>query len=313
MPETEARRREPGGTPRILEEWLDRPQRRPLRRALFQVHLWLALLLGAYVIVISVSGSAVVFRGDLGRWLIPRTVPSAEGTRLTGEALGAALDRVYADDVVLRFSEARRPNGTVAVLLERNGKEHERLFDPYAVSDMGAGYPWQIAVMEWMVSLHDDLLGGYYGRKVNGAAGALVLLLVLSGAVIWWPGRARWKQGLYATPSMPRALWHLHSAMGFWIFLLLLLWALTGVYMAFPQPVESLIDWFDDDLTDFDRPGEPIVRFLVTGHFGRFGGLEIRIAYVVLGLLPAVLFVTGFILWWRRVVRPRWRRMNGGS
>ena len=38
---------------------------------------------------------------------------------------------------------------------------------------------------------------------------------------------------------------------------------------------------------------------------GRFGGLGIRILWAVLGLLPAVLFVTGFVLWWTRVVRRR--------
>jgi uncharacterized iron-regulated membrane protein len=35
-------------------------------------------------------------------------------------------------------------------------------------------------------------------------------------------------------------------------------------------------------------------------HFGRFGGLSIRILWVILGLLPTVLFVTGFIVWWKR-------------
>ena len=44
---------------------------------------------------------------------------------------------------------------------------------------------------------------------------------------------------------------------------------------------------------------------VIAFHFGRFGGLEVRITWAILGLAPAVLFITGFILWWRRVVRPR--------
>ncbi|HJP36711.1 MAG TPA: PepSY domain-containing protein [Gammaproteobacteria bacterium] len=35
---------------------------------------------------------------------------------------------------------------------------------------------------------------------------------------------------------------------------------------------------------------------LIRWHFGRFGGLEIRILWVILGLLPAFLFTTGFIV-----------------
>ena len=40
-------------------------------------------------------------------------------------------------------------------------------------------------------------------------------------------------------------------------------------------------------------------------HFGRYGGMGVRITYVIIGLLPAVMFVTGAIMWWNRVLR-RW-------
>ena len=43
-------------------------------------------------------------------------------------------------------------------------------------------------------------------------------------------------------------------------------------------------------------------------HVGNFGGIGIRIAWLVLGLAPPLLFVTGFIMWWTRVVRTRWIR-----
>ena len=50
----------------------------------------------------------------------------------------------------------------------------------------------------------------------------------------------------------------------------------------------------------------PVVRVLawiVRMHFGRYGGMGVRITYVILGLLPAALFVTGAIMWWKRVLR----------
>ena len=298
--------------PRPTHTWLDQPQRKALRRGLYQVHLWLGLLLGIYVVVICVSGSIVVFRADLNRALVPQFVESTEGEKLEGEALAAALEETYSDYTVVRFGESDRPRRPVSVLVARDGVEHGRLFDPYAATDLGESYPAAVAAMEWMVSLHDDLLGGFTGRKVNGVGGALVVLLVLTGAVIWWPGRRHWRNSLYVTPSMPRRLWHLHSAVGFWVFLLLLNWALTGWYMGLPGPVESLKDWFDTTPDDFVRPGDELVRFLVNGHFGRFAGLGTRVLWAVLGLLPAVLFITGFIVWWRRLIRPRIRRRRAG-
>ena len=45
-------------------------------------------------------------------------------------------------------------------------------------------------------------------------------------------------------------------------------------------------------------------------HFGNFGGFGIRFVWLVAGLAPGVLAVTGLILWWTRVVAPRWRRRD---
>src|SRR5262245_910992 len=57
--------REKGSRMSLLKRWLQQPQRVWLRRALFQVHLWTGLALGVYVVVLSVTGSALVYRAEL--------------------------------------------------------------------------------------------------------------------------------------------------------------------------------------------------------------------------------------------------------
>ena len=52
--------------------------------------------------------------------------------------------------------------------------------------------------------------------------------------------------------------------------------------------------------------GDVIMNWLAPLHVGNFGGTGVRVAWLVLGLAPPLLFVTGFIMWWTRVVRPRW-------
>ena len=280
--------------------WVDQPQRSPIRRALLKLHLWLALGLGLYVIVISISGAAIVFRPEVSRWAIPRVVPDASGERVEGEALAAALTEAYPDSVVVRFTEGRFPRQPTSVLLERNGEEEGRLFDPFALEDMGSNYPPVVAFVEWLVSLHDDLLTYPMGRKFNGIAGALMLVIVVTGMVLWWPGKRHWHRSLYIPGNSPRKLWHLHSMLGFWLCLLLLNWCLTSIYFAFPGPVEDFRDWIDADPTDFDRPGEGTMNFLIDAHFGRFGGAWGRTGWVVLGLTPAVLLISGVLVWWRQ-------------
>ena len=86
---------------------------------------------------------------------------------------------------------------------------------------------------------------------------------------------------------------------------LILIWALTAVYFSFPDPFEATMDYFDADLTDAERPGDWLVRLLVNIHFGRSWGMTVKWLWVVLGLVPAALFITGGITWWARVVRRR--------
>ena len=290
----------------MWQRWVHRPQRLWLRRVLFQIHLWTAISIGLYIAVISVSGSAIVFRRELNVWLVPRSVPSTIGVRLEGDALRAAAERVYADYDVTDVREQRRAERPVLVVLEREGVVSERLFDPYGMADLGLSFPPTLRLVEWLVDLHDNLLAGRTGRIVNGYGALLTTVLLLTGAVIWWQGKARWRHSV--TLQRPirsrRFVWQLHSFVGFWAFPLLLVWALTAVYFAFPEPFEATIDRFDPDLNDAERPGEALLLALIQLHFGRFGGLEIRALWVFLGLLPAVLFATGFFMWWTRVVRP---------
>jgi uncharacterized iron-regulated membrane protein len=278
-----------------------------LRRAFMVAHTWIALALGLYIVVLSVSGSAVVFRREANIWLVPRTVASTDGERLTGDALHAAVKAAYPGDIVVAVREPRRPERPVSILLEREGAETERLFDPYAVRDLGDAFPPLLRTMEWLVDLHDNLLAGQTGRLLNGIGGAFFLVLILTGVWLWWPGTGNVLRSLKV--GRPRAsrrfIWQFHSVLGILSFAILFVWALTAIYFAFPEPVEGTIDYFDDDLTDAVRPGEWVVIEAVQLHFGRFGGLGVRFLWLLLGLIPTVLFATGFVLWWTRVVRRR--------
>ena len=288
------------------QRWVRAPQLLRWRQFVVQLHLWIGLLLGVYIVVLSVSGSVSVLRPDVHRWFVPRSVV-VEGTRLTGDELQQAVRRAYPLYEVTSVFERRRPDSPVMVTLLRGDETVERLFDPYALRDLGLTYPPITEAMEWVVDLHDNLLTGTTGRTVSGVGALLFLMLAITGAVVWWPGVNRIGHSLL--PGKPaksaRFARRLHNALGIWLFALILLWAVTAVYLCFPDPFEWTIDYFDKDLADDRRPGDWLVRLLVNLHFGRSWGMTVKLAWVVLGLVPAVLFVTGFVTWWVRVVRRR--------
>lgn len=288
------------------QRWLRQPQLLAWRRLVVQIHLWVGLALGLYIVVLSVSGSLSVLRPDVHRWAVPRTV-TVEGTKLTGDALQEAVRRAYPDYEVTDVFERRRADVPTMVTLQRNGEREDRLFDPYTGRDLGLTYPPITEAIEWVVDLHDNLLSGRTGRTVNGIGALLFLALAITGAVIWWPGTSRVGHALL--PGKPaksaRFARRLHNVFGIWILALILVWAITAVYFSFPDPFERTMDYFDTDLTDAQRPGDWLVRFLVNAHFGRAWGMTVKWIWVVLGLVPAALFITGFITWWARAVRRR--------
>jgi uncharacterized iron-regulated membrane protein len=53
---------------------------------------------------------------------------------------------------------------------------------------------------------------------------------------------------------------------------------------------------------------DEVLRWFGMIHFGTFGGLATRILWVLLGIVPGVLAISGFLMWWNRVVVKRLAR-----
>ncbi|MGH9524394.1 MAG: PepSY domain-containing protein, partial [Terriglobales bacterium] len=120
------------------------------------------------------------------------------------------------------------------------------------------------------------------------------------------------------------------------------MWAVTGIYLAFPLPFQKIINHYSpliqyalpEDVTlaapenpgvsvlaqTFGRggrrppirrsAGDNFIHWIYYLHFGNFAGSKTKAVWVVLGLLPVILFVTGAIMWWNRVLSPAARRLR---
>jgi len=211
----------------VWEQWLEHPENLWVRRAFFQIHLCVGAGVGFYIVLMSITGSLIVYRNELEKT------------------------------------------------------------------------PSLVSSVEWIVDLHENLLFGTNGRFVNGIGAIGLILLCLTGAIIWWPGIGHWRRALTVNWKFPfaRLSWDLHSALGFWGFLFVLMWGISGLYFAFPQSFNAVFGLVDpgDHFTDSTLAG------LSSLHFGRFGWFA-EAVWTLLGLMPAVLAVTGVFLCCRRVI-----------
>jgi hypothetical protein len=81
------------------QRWLQAPQTHWLRKLLFQLHLWLGIGFGLYVLAISLSGSALLLKYRMYEWFEPKYLqqePAADAVPLEGDALMTRMAEVYA-------------------------------------------------------------------------------------------------------------------------------------------------------------------------------------------------------------------------
>ena len=362
---------------------MDRPQAHPLRRALFQLHLWLGVAVGLYLTVICLSGSLLVFRSDLQRAAFPALLASPH-TGAPADIIDvlAALEAVYPGQRVSGIDAPTAYRQTYLAYVEEADRFHTILSDPADGHVLG-----ELPQETWigsLQSLHFNLMLGRTGRLLNQIAALCLLGLLLSGAVIWWQGRRRWRRGLSVRKGpWPGLLRNFHGATGAWLWALLLMITLTACSLMFPSQYRALVAaltpaaraepatrfndagahamsapevirraralypsqyisrvvmptdsapvyqinfalrsptplapsaqrtrYFDRvtgmqvDAHRSSRAVDQVIAWTDALHVGNFAGNGTRVIWLLVGLVPPMLFVTGALLWWRRVVRP---------
>ena len=300
------------------QKWVTQPQGVWLRRALFQVHLWTGIGLGLYILMISVSGVVLIYRNELYRTFSPQPrIVSVAGPRMEAEELKAVAERAYPGYAVTDLREGSEPNLAVEISLSRNDELTLRLFDPYTGEDLGYALPAGFRFTAWLLDLHDNLLSGDTGRRVNGIGGLSLVLMSVTGAIIWWPGIRNWRRSLRIDlrTNWKALNWSLHSALGFWCLAFVLMWGITGIYLSDPQPFSDVVEYLEpfDENNPVERAGDTVLYWLGYLHFGRFirripgcgpgCNSTLMAVWAVFGLMLPVMFITGVLMWWNRSLR----------
>lgn len=228
-----------------------RPQQVWWRAALFQIHLWVGLILGIYICVIGASGSIIVFEDELTRLTRPELFrPFPENETALYESLPEILADVknrYPDFELsgILFPIDSEPALQFQGFLRTPMRQNEFLnvyVDPATGRVLGSTnhHFWLTRVRE----LHVRLLAGRAGLILNGCGGILLAILSGTGGVIWWRGIRRWHRAFRVDlrRKWSRINFDLHSAIGVWLIVFVAMWAISGVYFVWPNTFVSILD-----------------------------------------------------------------------
>lgn len=198
-----------------------------VRTFLLNLHLWAGLVTGIPLAIVGVSGSFLVFGGEIERLLNPRlNYVTRGGARLSLQAIADAAQRTNPREPVVGLNASFEPNRASVAML-RN-----RIYvyvNPYSGEILGAKSIEDV-IQRKAFLIHTRMMAGTPGNWLVIASTALTAFIVSTGLVLWWrrkiltvKTRASWK----------RVNFDLHNVLGLYAAPIVLLLALTGLLIAF--------------------------------------------------------------------------------
>ena len=228
------------------------------RRLMFQVHMWVGLILGLLLALLGLSGSILVYDDAIAKILAPMPRASAQGAalplaKIVEAARGAAgkgtmqiaLAREAGDPVSVRVTRPREGLGRGEGRGERaqggpppGSQSATQVFiDPVSGAVLGSRKAQLPPILAFSHQLHGNFLMGREGRQFVGWLGVAMLALGATGLVLWWPKRGQWKYAFFVRRTAKGLRFHreLHAATGIWIFIVFMIVSFSGVVIAFPN------------------------------------------------------------------------------
>lgn len=229
----------------LIGRYLRRPQPLAFRRFTFQVHLWAGIALTAYLVVIGITGSVLVFRPELERLCGLKPWPVAQSSEPAADIASVVrnLKAAYPGGRIISVEAPTKDDSTFVAEVQRGARIKVACAATGAV--LGE-FPRSRNWLDDIAELHESLFLHQTGRVLNGVGGATLLLLNVTGLVIWWPGIRNWRRALKVDfgRSWRRINFDLHSAVGFWTILIASFWAVSGIYFAWPRQVFRFVNSF---------------------------------------------------------------------
>jgi sulfite reductase (NADPH) flavoprotein alpha-component len=233
-----------------------------IRQVLYRLHWLLGITVGVVLSVMGVTGALMAFEDEImtaaSHGIVD--VPAMDAPALSPDTLLARFHEQSADSVPVKLTlfpdpgrAARliyRPRTTATLAPDEDNTEGTYL-DPYTGRVLGQAVGERF--FDTVRLIHRFLLlphnRGGMGRPITTFAAICLAYMALSGLYLRWPRRPLdWRAWL--KPDLKRRgrilYWSLHTVAGTWLFLMFLVFAITGPtfgYDGYRDALTGLLTW----------------------------------------------------------------------
>ena len=235
-----------------------------LRTIIHQIHLWLGLLSGAIVVILAITGCILAFEQEIKNYLHSDRYYVAEvkdQKRPMSELKAIAESAFPWETKARRVEVSGDPKRTYVFRSMKINAEawtywgyyeyYIRVYvDPYS-GDVVYVEDAKKDFFELVLNLHRRLwLGEKIGKPITGYATVVLLVVLLSGLVIWIPRKltkksAKWMFLIKRTRNMKRLNFDFHKVAGFYLTIPLLLISYSAIiwgFKGFDTNVQQLLN-----------------------------------------------------------------------
>lgn len=205
------------------------------RRTLFQFHSWIGLAACLFFALLGLTGTLIVYQREIEAIGLPPVQPSVDPPRDVSALIAAATAAVPGTATFIDFPRAPGEPAKVSI---GGAVEMTVLVDPWRAEVMGSHGPtW----LDTAYALHDSLAIGDVGRSILGIVGIGGVVVLITGAWLWWPGRrrlikslkVRWRSRWWIV------MYDLHKSGGAIGLVVLAVVTVTGIYFCYYAPIQQ--------------------------------------------------------------------------
>ncbi|WP_414754150.1 PepSY-associated TM helix domain-containing protein [Anabaena sp. CCY 9910] len=213
-----------------------------MQRPTVIVHRFLGIIVGVFIIVISLTGSILVFDKEVNPILHLHThqvVP--QGEQISLQQVAAIIHQQYPEQKLEHITIPQTANDPYHVLIKSlyTGKS-DIYINTYTGKLLGI-YKRDRPIIRIVNQLHTHLLAGKIGGFIVGLCGVLLLILSITGLMLW----NGWKKFSIGFKIRWQAKWRMlqydiHKVVGVLSAIFLVFIATSGSIMVFDKPIKNL-------------------------------------------------------------------------
>ena len=205
------------------------------------MHLWLGLASGIILFLVCLSGTVLAFEHEIKDAFSEKFYIEKKSEKLTVDQLVLALEtnnegtvssvKIPADDLKpYSFRVKKDPKQRIGSTV---------LVNPYTAEIKKVEKTSADAFLSTMFRLHRWLLlDTKIGRPIVGIATIIFFFLAISGIVLWFPKKLKWKNIKQGLKIKTKAKWKrvnydLHNTLGFYASIFLIIMCITGLCWSF--------------------------------------------------------------------------------